>query len=380
MKASVCRPSELNASDLELWHSFQRATDALAGPFLTPEFACVMSEQRSDMRLAILEDGGKVVGFFPFERNAFGIGRAFCYGLSDMQAVVHTPGYEWDGMELLEACGLAAWEFDHLLAAQLRHFAPQEYSARMSPVVDLTDGWETWIARKRASRRIARSREQERKLVREHGPLSFVVDSRDPRHLEQLMQWKSAQYRRTGRFDRFARRWLADGVRRLFETRTGKFCVELSVTFVGDRPASLCLSLRSNGILAGWFPVYNIDLAAYSVGTIHQRHLLMHAAGNGIKLFDCGAGEERYKQTFRDFDIGLARGLLRRKAAIAVVHHMQRTPRKLAMELVLAKPSLRKAARNALLLIGSLRSRLHPLGPGNRRRASRSLPRASNRA
>ena len=29
MKASVCQPSELNASDVELWHSFQRATDAL---------------------------------------------------------------------------------------------------------------------------------------------------------------------------------------------------------------------------------------------------------------------------------------------------------------------------------------------------------------
>ncbi len=174
------------------------------------------------------------------------------------------------------------------------------------------------------------------------------------------MQWKSAQYRRTGRFDRFARRWFADGMRRLFEHRTDNFSAELSVTFVGDRPASFYLSLRSNGILAGWFPAYDIDLAPYGVGTIHQRHLLMHAARNGIRLFDCGAGEERYKQTFRDFDIGLARGVLRRNAAIAVAHHLQRTPRKLATEFVLKRPPLRKAARKALLLIGNLRSRLHP--------------------
>lgn len=360
MKASVCRPSELNASDRELWHSFQRATQSLAGPFLTPEFAGAMSERRPDMRLAILEDGGKVVGFFPFERHAFGIGRAFCYGLADMQAVVHAPGYEWDGAELLQACGLAVWEFDHLIWEQVRHFAPQEYAPRASPVVDLTDGWETWIARKKASRRIKRSREQERKLVREHGPLRFAVDSRDPRLLEQLMQWKSAQYRRTGRFDRFARRWFADGMRRLFETRTDNFCAELSVTFVRDRPASLYLSLRRNGILAGWFPAYDIDLARYGLGTIHQRHLLMHAARNGVRLFDCGAGEELYKQTFRDFDIGLARGALRRSAAIAVAHHLRRAPEKLATEFVLSRPSLRKAARKTLLLIGSLRSRLHP--------------------
>src|SRR5262249_24971763 len=375
MKAFLCRPTELNTGDVALWHSFQRATHGLAGPFLAPEFACAMSEHRSDMRLAILEDGEKVVGFFPFERKAFGIGSAFCYGLSDMQAVVHAPGYEWDGVELLEACRLVVWEFDHLIHEQVRHFAPQEHTPRMSPVVDLTDGWENWIARKKASRRIKRSREQERKLVREHGPLRFVVDSRDPRHLEQLMQWKSAQYRRTGRFDRFARRWFAEGMRRLFDTRTDNFSVELSVTLVRDRPAAYCLSLRSNGILAGWFPAYDIDLAPYGVGTIHQRHLLMHAAGNGIRLFDCGAGEEHYKQTFRDFDIALARGMLRRKAAIAIVHNMQRTPRRLAMELVLTRPSLRKAARNALLLIGSVRSHLNPTNLRKRRRLSRSLPR-----
>src|SRR5262249_21462554 len=161
MKAFRCRPSELNCSDLELWHSFQGATHALAGPFLTPEFAVVMSERRSDMRLAILEESGKVVGFFPFERNVFGIGRAFCYGLSDMQAVVHAPGYEWDGVELLDACELAAWEFDHLILEQVRHFAPQEYAPRASPVVDLSDGWANWIARKKSSRRIKRSRERE---------------------------------------------------------------------------------------------------------------------------------------------------------------------------------------------------------------------------
>jgi CelD/BcsL family acetyltransferase involved in cellulose biosynthesis len=336
-----------------------------------------MSEQRSDMRVAVLEEGGRVVGYFPFERHAFGIGRAFCYGLADMQAVLHAPGYEWDGVELLESCGLAVWEFDHLIAQQVRHFDPQEYAPRSSPVVDLTDGWENWIARKKTSTRIKRNREQERKLAREHGSLRFAVDSRDPCHLEQLIQWKSAQYRRTGRFDRFARRWFADGVRRLFETRTDDFSAELSVTFVGERPASLCLSLRSNGILAGWFPAYDIDFAHYSVGTIHQRHLLMHAARNGIRLFDCGAGEEHYKQTFRDFDIRLARGALRRRAVIAVAHHVQRTPRKLATEFVLSRPSLRKAARSALLLLGGLRSRLLPISP---RRSSRSLPRASNRA
>src|SRR5215470_14253964 len=220
MKAFICRPSELSVAEIELWHSFQRATERLAGPFLTPEFVRGMSEQRPDMKLAVMEEGGRIAGFFPFERNALGIGRAFCYGLSDVQAVVHAPGYEWAGAELLEACGLALWEFDHLIAEQVRCFAPQEYSERASPVVDLTSGWEHWIASKKSSGRIKRSKGYERRLVREQGALRFEADSRDPRHLQLLMQWKSAQYRRTGRIDRFARRWFADSVRRLFDSRT----------------------------------------------------------------------------------------------------------------------------------------------------------------
>src|SRR5262249_40978806 len=270
---------------------------------LTPEFVRGMSEQRPQLQLAILEEGGKIAGFFPFERNALGIGRAFCYGLSDVQAVVHAPGYEWAGTELLEACGLALGEFDHLIAEQVRCFAPQKYSSRASPVVDLTRGWEHWIANKRSSTRIRRSKEYERRLVRELGAPRFEVDSRDPRHLQLLMQWKSAQYRRTGRMDRFARGWLVDSVRRPVRNPQDSFSVELSVMFVRDRPASLYLSLRSNGILAGWFPAYDVNLASYGVGTIHQRQLLMHAARNGIRLFDCGAGDEAYKQSFRDYDI-----------------------------------------------------------------------------
>ncbi len=40
-------------------------------------------------------------------------------GVSDGQAIVHVPGLEWDPVELMTACNLDVWEFDHLLSAQL---------------------------------------------------------------------------------------------------------------------------------------------------------------------------------------------------------------------------------------------------------------------
>src|SRR5262249_22189102 len=133
-----------------------------------------------------------------------------------------------------------------------------------------------------------------------------------------------------------------------------------SVMFVRDCPASLYLSLRSNGILAGWFPAYDVNLAPYGVGTNHQRQLLMHAARNGIRLFDCGAGDEAYKQSFRDFDIALARGTLRRRVPVALAYRLQKAPQTLVTDFVLHRPRLREAVRRALLLIGGVRSRLHP--------------------
>ncbi len=358
MKAAICRPEELGPAEIELWRSFQRTTGALASPFLTPEFACVMSEGRPNIKLAILEDSSKIVGFFAFERRSLGVGRALCYGFADNQALIHASDLQWEGVELLEASRLSAWQFDHLIADQIPHFAPQDFSLRHSPIVDLSAGWERWIARKDRSKRFKKLRGHERKLVRELGQPRVEPDTPDKGLLELLFQWKSAQYRRTGRSDRFARKWFTNGVRRLFETRSDGFAAELSVMFLRDRPASLYLSLRSFDRMAGWFPAYDMNLASYGVGIIHQLHLLMQGSRNGVNFFDCGAGEESYKRTFSDFDLNMATGTVSRSSAVALLHRIHAVPRRKAIEFVLNRPQLRKAARNALLLVGKARTRL----------------------
>jgi len=172
------------------------------------------------------------------------------------------------------------------------------------------------------------------------------------------MRWKSAQYRRTGRFDRFAQQWVARGVRKLFDCRGNGFSSELSVMFVRDRPASLHLSLRYNDMLAGWFPAYDVNLASYGVGVIHQLHLLMCASRYGVRFFDSGAGEENYKRAFSDFDVLVAKGSLSSASAIALTHRMQMAPNRLVTDFVLRHPPLRRAARRALNVFGSVRTLL----------------------
>ncbi|CAA9448777.1 MAG: hypothetical protein AVDCRST_MAG66-4688, partial [uncultured Pseudonocardia sp.] len=47
----------------------------------------------------------------PFERGRAGVGRALAHDVSDYQGVVHAPGLDWHGPELLKAC--AVWPRAH---------------------------------------------------------------------------------------------------------------------------------------------------------------------------------------------------------------------------------------------------------------------------
>jgi CelD/BcsL family acetyltransferase involved in cellulose biosynthesis len=115
---SVVRPAELSSADIKSWHAMQSSTPAFANPFLSPEFAIISGELRPNARVAVLSEGSSTVGFFPFERTRSGKGVPIASGMTDCQGLVHAPGVQWDARELLRACELSIWQFDHLVAGQ----------------------------------------------------------------------------------------------------------------------------------------------------------------------------------------------------------------------------------------------------------------------
>jgi hypothetical protein len=108
MKIDVIRPCELDDRDLALWRQMQRATPALANPFLCPEFTVAVGRVKEGARVAVVREGGEVAAIFPFERRRLGIGMPIGAGVSDAQGVVHRLGFEWDPAELLRDCGLSS--------------------------------------------------------------------------------------------------------------------------------------------------------------------------------------------------------------------------------------------------------------------------------
>ena len=353
LRVSVVRPAELVGSQLDLWRGFQLADERLANPFLSPEFTLAVGRSRPGARVAVMEAGGAVTGFLPYERRALGVGRAIGSGIADCQGVVHTPGLQWDALELMAACGLAVFEFDHLLAYQAS-LEPYHALTEPSPVIDLGAGIEQYLAAHASLDR--QTRRSRRVAERELGPLSFELDVRDAGALKLLMEWKSAQYRRTGRFDRFARRSIAQIVEELMETRAAGCTGTLSMLYAGGVPIAGHFGLRSRTVLCSWFPAFDVRFARYRPGLVLFRSLIEASASLGISYIDLGKGHEPYKQDLKTGDIEIAEGWIERPATAAVLRRLQRAPRRLVMDFVLSRPVLRRGARRALRGLGYVRT------------------------
>lgn len=298
------------------------------------------------------------MAFFPFQRTRLGVGRAIGLGLSDAQGLVHRPGFQWDTRELLRACGLAVWEFDHLVEGQ----KPFEVGARgsfPSPVIDVERGYEAYLTRLRArSPKFTRTTlAKERKLGRDAGEVRYVHDERDPAALSALIGWKSAQYRRTGRSDRFARPWIIRLVEQLFHTRSASCQGLLSVLYAGGRPVAAHFGLRSERVLACWFPAYDPAYAKFSPGLVLHLRMAEGAAAQGVDYLDLGRGEKEYKNSLKTRDLSVVEGWVTRRHPVALGHSARRAPVRALRNTVVSRPEFFGPADRLLKRMGGLRER-----------------------
>ncbi|AKN74761.1 cellulose biosynthesis protein CelD [Streptomyces sp. PBH53] len=358
MEITVHRPEELTSGLRAAWHRAMDESPEYANPFLAPEFAAGVGRFRSGARVAVLRQGGEPVGFLPYERGPFGAGRAIGLGLSDCQALVHRPGVTWDTPELLRACGLSVFEFDHLVCGQ-RPFEPHVTGTFASPVIDVKPGDGTYPEWLRGTYPgLARTTlKKERRLGRDVGEVRFEFDERDPRMLRTLMRWKSAQYRRTGRMDRFSRPWIVGLVDHLFRVREEHFTGVLSVLYAGDRPVAAHFGPRSSTVLAAWFTAYDPRLPAYSPGLMMHLRTAEAAARHGVTLVDLGRGDKEYKDWLKTRELRVGEGFAARPHPVALARRLWRRPVRGLRNTVLAHPRLREPADRLLRTAGALRTR-----------------------
>jgi CelD/BcsL family acetyltransferase involved in cellulose biosynthesis/aminoglycoside phosphotransferase (APT) family kinase protein len=362
MEIDVVHPDALTETELARWRGFQQINPSLASPFLSPEFTVAVGRLRPRARVAILSTEQQIVGFLPFEQHRAGYGTPLAAGLTDCQGLVHAPGTRWDAQHLVRACKLEVLEFDRLVEGQ-GSFEPHLTGHAPCPIIDLSAGFEAYLAQvRRNSSRFAREMAyKRRRLTRDVGEVEFVYHSVDDQALHALIGWKSAQYRRTGRPDCFARSWIRALVDDLFSTQTEDFSSVLSMLYAGGRPVAGHLGLYANSELAGWFPAFDPRFAKYSPGLLHHMHLAQAGADAGVARINMGRGSTTavYKQLLANCELTLAKGRVSTSSPVAGWHCARKVPVRWLRHVVRESPRLRQAADRAFRRYGAIRTAVY---------------------
>lgn len=309
MRISLLRPQAMGPELLAAWSRLQEAEPTLDSPYFRPEFTQAVAAVRDDVEVAVLDRQGEPIGFFPFQRGAFGIGRPIGGHLCDFQGPVVRSGVAWRAEELVRACRLRTWLFDHGLAAQAPLAAHATASAT-SPYMDLSQGFEAYRAARRqaGSDKLVHVGRKLRKIGREVGPVRFEFQTSAPEAWAALVEWKTDQYRRSKAADALAAPWVLALLQRILGQRDPAFAGVLSALFVDGRVAAVHLGMRSFGVLHWWFPAYDPALHRYSPGLLLLTKLAEACPDLGIRRIDLGKGSEPYKASFMSGAAALCEG------------------------------------------------------------------------
>ncbi len=325
MNISTCRPEELSGPDLVAWHRLQASDPALDSAFLSAHFARTVGHFRDDTRVTVVRRQGDPVAYFAYQRRPLGVARALALGISDAQAIICAPTFSFDPVDLLRSLRIGVWDFDHLVT-NLGTFGPHSYYTTNAPVMDLSGGYQAYMQQDgRSSHRLVRSTLQKRrKLEREIGALEFVFRSSDRDGLASLLRWKSEQYKRNGRFDRFARPWIRGVVHELAWSDDATCRGTLSTLTAGGRLVAAHMGISTPSRLSLWFPAYDPELAQYSPGMQLFLFMAEGAPSHGITVLDLGVGSETFKQSLASWYYPVSCGQVQTNRFSGWVHQLTR--------------------------------------------------------
>ncbi len=355
--AEVCRPADLGPADVDRWHGFMGASQELVNPFVGPELARAVGDVRADAFVAVVLQDGQVAGYFPFLRGRRRTAMPISGALGTSQAFVHRPGLAWSWAGIAAAAGLAAVDLSYLVGSQA---TGGTFRMLPSPVVDTAGGFDAYLARVGARKFLKTVLYKQRKLERDVGVVDVHFGAPDADGVAALMRWKSDQYRRTGRRDPFAQRWVRDLVERLLAEDGPWLRPVFSAVRAGGTLVAVDLSLRCQAVLGCWFGAYDPAFGAYSPGAVRTLRMIEAAAAAGIGRLELSAGDEVYKHEWKTGDGVVADGYVVVPGPAAAARRVARSGRAAARHRLLASPRLRSAVRRSLLQVGSLRTTVLP--------------------
>ncbi|MFN3834607.1 MAG: GNAT family N-acetyltransferase [Glycocaulis sp.] len=290
------RPEKLGDEARAAWRAFQAADPALASPYFSLGFLDAMAASRRDTSVAVLREEGKITAFLPFHRGVMGHARPLGGPLGDHHGYIAAQGTRIHLPSFLKAAGIGALDFHGALGSQTS-FQPHAREIDGSWVMDLSAGFDAYVASRTAmeSKAFRNLRARRRKLEQAAEGFTVRVHDTRPHVLETALEWKSAQYRRTGHFDVFSVGWTNDLIRNLVAGGLDNASGAVSSLEIGGELAAIHVGMRSERVLHYWFPVYDPAFAVFGPGLALLMEIAEALSQDGVNEIHLGPGEYSFK-------------------------------------------------------------------------------------
>lgn len=309
IEVETCRALSLGKTERDAWHSFQSADPALASPYFSLGFLDVMAAVRRDTRVLVIREAGKIKGFLPLHRGTMGYCRPLGGPLSDHHGFIAAPGSAFDLQAVLKKAGLKVFDFHGALGTQ-GAFREHAQERDGSWVIDLSDGYEAWLAARAAvePKAFRNLRARRRKLEEETASYTFRIHDDRPEVLAKALEWKSAQYRRTGHFDVFSVDWTRKLIHALLGGGLDNTSGLVSSLEINGQLAAAHVGMRSDTVLHYWFPVYDPEFSKLGPGLNLLLEIARELSAEGLSEIHLGPGEYDFKRELASWQFPLLTG------------------------------------------------------------------------
>jgi CelD/BcsL family acetyltransferase involved in cellulose biosynthesis len=319
LRIETAQIQDLGAGELATWRALQLAADSTCDPFFAPEWAQIIAAERRDARVAVLEDGGRVVGFLPIQRGsaftAMGLGAPIC----DYDGLIASPNADIDLSALPRALKVDRIDFCHLPAEDPRYGAVLQVREEVLQA-DLTQ-WSSFVAARKAegSSTLRNLDKKRRKFDREHGELTFEAFTKDREAFDLMLSWKQDQFARTGRPDVLAKPWCRAAHERALDASHEGMSGQMFTLRAGGRVVAALLALQGVDRLHAWMIAHDPEFGAYSPGAMVWHAMVEAAAAKGLVLLDFGCGDYPYKRFYATKTAHVGGGFVAKPSASAMV-------------------------------------------------------------
>lgn len=309
MRAKIVSIKDMSADLIVQWNTWAAPEGKLISPYLRFEFAETVSLAREDVRIAILEDGGEVVGFFPHHTPQGGVVRPVGAPMSDYQGVISGDCSRLDPRKIIKSTGASAMVYDNWYGP-MGEGQTGRRSREGSVIIDLSSGSDAYFAAQKAQFKdhFKKAARRHRAAARDFGEVRVVLGDADGQSFQTLSGWKQEQYRNSGKLNVFGIDWVQDVLTNLRRREGQDFSGLTSSLWFGDRLAAVEFGLVADDVYHSWFPAYDPELAKYSPGTLLMHGLFEQAHSRGLNRIDIGREDAQYKKYYASYEVPLDQG------------------------------------------------------------------------